>query len=97
MEIKDIISNKLLIESTIENIHLTDSVKRRRQVSRLKELIIDAQPPTPEDSDVVRAVYTILKNMLTLTMIRYGATTYVEWDGRPPEDLIKLGVKSFCI
>lgn len=94
MEIKDIISNKLLIESTIENIHLTDSVKRRRQVSRLKELIVDAQPTTTDDSDVVKAVYTILKNMLSLTMIRYGATTYVEWTGRPPEDLIKLGVNS---
>ena len=91
MQIKDITTNKLLIQEAKRHVHLTNSVKRRRQLLRLEQLIVNEHALDDNDSDVIRSVYHILNAMVDLRMIRYGASTYAEWTGRPPEDLTKMG------
>lgn len=94
MDIKNITSKEALLLEAIRNAALTNSKKRRRQTLRLKELICDKKELTTDDSDVVKATNEILSNMESITMIRYGATAYVEWYGRPPKDLIDIGTST---
>lgn len=94
MDIKNITSKEALLSEAIRNAALTNSKKRRRQTLRLKELICDKKELTSDDSDVVKATNEILSNMESITMIRYGATAYVEWYGRPPKDLIDIGTST---
>ena len=94
MDIKNITTKEALLLEAIRNAALTNSKKRRRQTLRLKELICDKKELTSDDSDVVKATNEILSNMESITMIRYGATAYVEWYGRPPKDLIDIGTST---
>lgn len=94
MDIKNITTKEALLLEAIRNAALTNSKKRRRQTLRLKELICDKKELTSDDSDVVKATNEILSNMESITIIRYGATAYVEWYGRPPKDLIDIGTST---
>ena len=94
MDIKNITTKEALLLEAIRNAALTNSKKRRRQTLRLKELICDKKELTSDDSDVVKATNEIVSNMESITMIRYGATAYVEWYGRPPKDLIDIGTST---
>lgn len=92
MEIKDITSNKILIQEAVKNAANTNSKKRRRQTFRLNEMICDGAPLRSNDSDTVRTVATILSSMRDLRLIRYGANAYAEWTGIPPQDLLDAGL-----
>lgn len=91
MEIKDINTKGLLLETAAMNAHLSNSKKRRRQVFRLHDLINKGDRINGDDSDVIKTVFTVLDNMESLHMTRYGAMAYVEWYGRPPKDLVEAG------
>ena len=91
-DIKDITTKTQLLDEACANAILTNSKKRRRQTFRLQALVNNNATLTDEDSDVVQTVYTVLSAMDHLTMIRYGAMAYAEWTGKPPDDLIQVGI-----